>query len=85
MDDLVTAINTLLALVPEQHRAWVEALMALLYALGLFLAAVRPLLARVPAGGARWWVDAVDIALHVAAGNSKPTASRPAPLPKAKP
>jgi hypothetical protein len=75
-------VNTLLFFVPAEYRPIAEALMAVLYALGGFLAVVRPLLAKVPAGPARRWLDAFDWLLHIAALNSRPTAHRPAPAPK---
>jgi hypothetical protein len=85
MDELVTAINTLLALVPEQHRAWVEALMALLWASGPLLALLRWQLAkRVPVGQARWWLEALDMVAQFITASSTPIAKRHAPLPKDK-
>lgn len=85
MEGLVDAIDTLLAFVPERHRAWVEAAMALLWALGGLLAVARPLLARwVPSGPGRYWLDAVDSILHAASASSKRLADRPAPPPKVK-
>lgn len=83
MDELVTVINALLALVPEQHRAWVEALMALLWAAGPVLALLRWQLAkRVPAGQARWWLEAFDLVLQAITASSTPLAKRFAPPPK---
>jgi hypothetical protein len=85
MEDLVTAINALLAMLPEKHRAWVEALMALLWAAGPVLALVRWQLAkRVPAGQARWWLEAFDMLLQAITASSTPLAKRFAPPPKSK-
>jgi hypothetical protein len=85
MDDsvLVTAINTLLGLVPEAYRPAIEALMALLYALAGFLAVARPLLNRfVKNGQSRAWLDAFDWLLDKLALNTRPLAKRVAPPPK---
>lgn len=85
MDDLVDAINALLSLVPEQHRAWVEAFMALAWALGGVLAVARPLLAKwLPAGRARWAIEQADKLLHALTASSARIADRPAPPPKAR-
>lgn len=83
MDELVDAINTLLSLVPERHRAWVEAGMALAWLLGGFLAAARPLLARyVPPGRTRWVIEQADKLLHALTASSARIADRPAPAAK---
>jgi hypothetical protein len=86
MDDLVTAINTLLALVPEQHRAWVEALMALLWALGGVWASVRWFVAKkLPAGREPGWFDAIDTLMQAITASSSRLSTRPVPPPKDKP
>lgn len=85
MDELVTAINTLLALVPEQHRAWVEAAMALLWALGGVWAGVRMLVAKkLPAGREPGWFQAVDLLMQAITASSSRVSQRPVP-PSEKP
>ena len=65
-------INTLLGLVPERYRANVEAILALMAALSMFLATVRPILARfAPRLSGSAPVVVIDRLLNVFAGNSK--------------
>jgi hypothetical protein len=86
MDELITAINTLLTLVPEQHRAWVEALMALLFALSGFWTAVRWVIAKkLPAGAEPGWFDAIDTLMQALTASSSRLAQRPLPKDKDKP
>lgn len=76
-DDVAALIGAAFAVVPEPYRPLVRDLMALLYALGLALAASRPLLNRLPAGTTtRWAIEWVDRVLHFAAANSTRLASR---------
>lgn len=80
MDELVNVINTLLAVVPEQHRPWVEAGMALLYALSGVWAAVRWVLAKnLPAGAQPGWLDAVDTLMQAITASSSRLSTRPPP------
>jgi hypothetical protein len=86
MDELVNVIDTLLGLVPEQHRPWVEALMALLYALGGLWAAVRWFVAKkLPAGAEPGWFDAIDTLMQALTASSSRLAQRPLPKDKDKP
>lgn len=79
-EQLVTAINTLLALVPDKHRAWVEALMALLWALGGFWAAVRLVIAKkLPAGREPGWFAAIDLVMQAITASSSRVSTRPLP------
>lgn len=66
-------IDTLLGLVPERYRANVEAIMALMAALSMFLATVRPVMAKyAPRLSGSAPVVMLDRLLHAFAGNSKP-------------
>lgn len=83
MDELVDVITALIALVPDEGWHTTERLMAAAWVLGVVLAVVRPWLAkRVPAGRARWWLDALDLVLHAISASSKRLADRPAPPAK---
>lgn len=88
MDELVTAINTLLALVPEQHRPWVMALisiMAALYTTGAFWAGVRLIVAKkLPAGREPGWFQAVDVLMQAITASSSRVSQRSVP-PRDKP
>lgn len=87
MDDgLVTVINTLLAMVPDEHKPWVEALMALLWAVGGFWAAVRWVIAKkLPAGREPGWFSAIDLLMQAITASSARVATRPVPPLKDKP
>ena len=83
MDELVNVIDTLLALVPERHRPWVEALMALLYALGGVWAVVRWVIAKkLPAGAQPGWLDAIDTLMQAVTASSSRLSTRPLPKDK---
>jgi hypothetical protein len=72
MEDPAPVIDALLWFVPEQYRPVVEALMALMSALSLLLAAVRPVMARLaPRLSNSAWVVLLDRLLNSLAGNSK--------------
>lgn len=65
-------IGTVLAMVPERYRANVEAVMALMAALSVFLGTVRPILAKyAPKLSGSAPVVMLDRALNVLAANSK--------------
>jgi len=68
--------------VPAQYLPWVRAVLEVMAAISILLAALRPLFALVPAGPARAWIDAVDMFLHRAAGNTKALGERVAPEKK---
>jgi hypothetical protein len=77
MDELVTAVDTLLSLIPEQHRPWVEAAMALLYALGGVWAFVRWVVAKkLPAGREPGWFQAVDVLMQALTASSSRVSTR---------
>jgi hypothetical protein len=76
--------NVILAFVPEQFRPWLEAFALVVTALSALLVALRPLLAKVPAGPARFWLDALDKWLGILAMNTRPLTERVALPPKKK-
>lgn len=68
-----------LTFVPAHWLPWVRIALEVPTALALTLAAFRPLLALIPAGNFRAWVDAVDKVLNVASVNTKALSERIAP------
>lgn len=77
-------MDELLAAIPEPYRTHAITALAIMGALGPVLAALRPLLNRVPPGPARRWLEAVDLLAHVVAGNSRSLAARTTLPPKDK-
>jgi len=69
-------------LLPEHWIPGVRLALEVIAAASVFLAALRPWLAKVPAGPARYWVDAIDRILNFIAVNSRPTGERVALPPK---
>lgn len=65
-------INFVLGLIPDRYKANVEAVLALMAALSVFLGAVRPILARyAPKLSGSAPVVVIDRLLNLLAGNSK--------------
>jgi len=77
MDELVTAKDALLSLLPAQHRAWVDALIVLLFVLSGVWAAVRHVVAtKVPAGREPGWFQAFDLIMQVITASSSRVSTR---------
>ena len=76
-------MDEVLAAIPEPYRSHAVLALAVMGALGPLLAALRPLLNKVPPGPLRCWLEALDMVAHVVAGNSKPLSARTTLPPKA--